>query len=64
MTTFKELKTYDQFDFVNDEKPSFNSFFKQCYKVSARRYADENNVLYTIGSINCEVFHVNQNNKD
>lgn len=41
---FKDLKIGDTFDFINDSKVGYNSFFMRCTN--------------QIGSINCEVYHV------
>lgn len=59
---FRELKNGDRFDFINDDKPGFNSYFKRCVKISARKYQaiEEHNTPgygHHIGSINADVYH-------
>jgi len=72
-TLFRDLAIGDQFDFVDDRRPSFNSFFHRCTKVSARKYswfvrdwANDDRRLKLIesrvGTINVEVFHVTEEN--
>ena len=55
---FKELSLEQSFDFINDDTPGYNSFFKRCTKISNRKYEDDYGVTHTIGSINADVYHV------
>lgn len=55
---FRDLKEGDTFDFVNDQIPGSNSFFKRCEKISSRKYKDEDSQTCTVGTINAEVYHV------
>ena len=57
---FKDLKLNQTFDWINDSKQGFNSFFKTCKKISSRKYIDSDNVEHRVGSINAKVFHVNK----
>lgn len=71
MPRFRELKIGDTFDFISPEI-GYNSFFKTCTKISARKYRTEGDVRlspkrcikevheYTVGSIDCQVYHVNE----
>jgi len=54
---FKQLSIGQSFDFINDEKPSYNSFFKKCIKISPRKYTDSDGMTHSVGSINANVFH-------
>jgi len=59
---FRDLHIGDTFDFVSNNR-MFNSFFDRCIKVSARKYKSIDNprnaeFTYTVGTINCSVFHV------
>ena len=55
---FRDLSIGDTFDFVNDSRPIFNSFFLRCKKVSTRRYEDSEGYIHRVGSINAMVHHV------
>jgi len=55
---FKDLKIGDTFDFVDDKAIGYNSFFERCTKITARKYKSETDVIYRVGKITCEVFHV------
>lgn len=55
---FKDLSIGGTFDFVSPDT-TYNSFFKVCKKVSSRKYIDTDDMEYTIGSYNAEVYHVN-----
>jgi len=59
--TFGSLKVGDTFDFINDEKPTWNSFYKRCVKTSARTYKalDDSKTVHKVGSVNAKVYHVN-----
>lgn len=61
--TFGELAIGDVFDFIDMSRPMFNSFYRQCVKISVRGYQalDEPRTIYRIGSISAKVFHVNEN---
>lgn len=56
---FKELKIDDTFDFIKPDS-IYNSFFLKCIKISRKRYQDTWGYTHTIGSINAEVYHVNE----
>jgi len=55
---FKDLNIGDNFDWVNDDEPQWNSFFHPCVKTSTRKYIDYYGQDYTVGSINAIVYHV------
>jgi len=55
---FRDLKVGDTFDWLNDAKPMYNSFYLRCTKMSARGYEDERGTQHKVGSVNAEVFHV------
>ena len=55
---FKDLQINDSFDWINDAKVGYNSFFERCYKISKRTYTTESGIKYQVGSINAEVYHV------
>jgi len=55
---FRDLKIGDSFDFLGPES-MYHSFYLRCTKTSQRKYRDENGENYTVGSINADVFHVN-----
>ncbi len=55
---FKELKIGETFDFINDEKPGYNTFFLSCRKTSNRNYVDTSGCKHLVGSINAIVYHV------
>jgi hypothetical protein len=56
---FKELKIGQEFDFVNDSLPGYNSFFDTCRKISARKYISVGTgIEYQVGSISALVYHV------
>lgn len=56
--TFGQLKIGAEFDFINDAQPMFNSFYRRCTKISARKYRDSEGVEYRIGSLSAKVYHV------
>jgi hypothetical protein len=55
---FKDIPVGSSFDFINDEKPMFTSFYLRCVKTGTRKYIDEGGTGHTVGSVNAEVFHV------
>ena len=67
-TKFRDLKIGDTFDFISGSR--FDSFFDRCTKVSPRRYtwtrcyADTKRARTTlqssVGTINVQVYHVNE----
>lgn len=60
MARFKELHLGDTFDFIGPDRDR-NSFFDRCIKIGARTYRSVENrhdVMHHVGSINCEVFHI------
>lgn len=57
-STFKNLSIGDSFDFINDLTPGYNSFFKRCTKISARKYKDETGTVYQVGSTKTAVYHI------
>lgn len=71
MPRFRDLKIGDTFDFISPET-GYNSFFKTCTKISARKYSRVVDVRisgrrkikevheYQVGSIDCGVYHVNE----
>lgn len=59
MTKFRNLSIGDTFDFINQDAVGQNSFFKRCRKIGPRRYESvDEGFEYRIGSVACEVFHV------
>lgn len=58
---FRDLSVGDKFDFVDPNAQ--NSFFLTCEKISQRRYCDSNNVEHTVGTVYCNVFHVERRKK-
>ena len=58
---FRDLQIGQSFDFINDSDIMKTSFFKRCIKISGRKYIGVDNVSYTIGSINANVFHIDEN---
>ena len=57
--SFKNLRVGETFDWVDEQHPSFNSFFKPCVKTSIRTYTDFDGVKHQVSSIKSKVFHVN-----
>lgn len=59
---FKELRNGDTFDFVDDNKPETNSFFRVCRKIGPRRYCEalDPSKTYMIGTTTANVYHVNE----
>lgn len=56
---FKDLPVGATFDFVDDSKPGYNSFFDRCKKVSARKYVSERTgTSFLVQTIRAKVFHV------
>lgn len=55
---FRDLKTGDTFNFINPNSTT-NSFYKECKKISERMYVDTDWNRYKIGSIDCRVYNVN-----
>lgn len=61
MTQFRDLTIGASFDFINDARPTFNSFYDRCRKIAARKYASiKTGEIYTVGTINATVYHVEQ----
>ena len=62
MTKFRDLSIGQEFDFIDDENPMYNSFYTRCVKTGARKYESAEGagvgVSYTVGSINAKVYHV------
>lgn len=60
MVRFRDLANGQEFDFVDDAAPGYNSFFDRVRKVSARMYVSLRHpeYRYRVGSINAQVFHV------
>ncbi len=56
---FRDLKIGDTFDFISPDR-MLNSFYERCRKVSARCYRDDKRNRYEVGTINCDVYHVNE----
>lgn len=66
-TRFRDLPIGASFDFVDDSRPGYNSFFNRVVKITSRRYVDAAKYsprgtawrdMYVVGSINARVFHV------
>lgn len=58
ISRFRELEIGDRFDFVDPNRPALNSFYKQCTKISPRKYQDTDGEVHKIGSINARVFPI------
>lgn len=56
--TFRELAAGQSFDFIDDSRVGFNSFFRRCVKTGFRQYKDDAGNVYTVGSILAPVFHI------
>lgn len=56
---FKDLAVGQTFDWVDDTRTGYNSFYAACRKTSARKYTD-GRFDYRVGSVRAEVFHVGQ----
>ena len=59
---FKDLNIGDSFDFISPNI-GYNSFFHTCTKLSPRKYTweiEEETFDSQVGSINVEVYHVNE----
>lgn len=58
---FRDLGVGQSFDFIGPD-PTLNSFYARCVKLSTRTYAalpsDGDVPPMEVGSINCEVYHV------
>ena len=61
MATFKSLTIGETFNFVSSDR-MLNSFYLTCTKISPRKYRDEHGTEYTVSSVNCEVYHINEKN--
>lgn len=59
MTQFRDLAIGQGFDFIGPDR-AYNSFFLRCTKISPRRYLDERGTEHRVGTINAEVFHVEE----
>ena len=59
---FFELKINQTFDWIDDSKPGYNSFFRPCKKISPRKYIDSDGNIHKVGSINAKVFHIDKFN--
>jgi hypothetical protein len=59
---FRDLAIGDTFDCIDDAHPAWNTFFSRCMKTSSRMYAtqDHPTLRYHVGSINVQVFHVEE----
>ena len=58
MATFHEIAVGDTFDWINERRMGFNSFFLACQKVSTRCYVDTTGQRHEVGTVNAQVFHV------
>lgn len=66
--TFEQLAIGQEFDWIDPNNPSRNSFFHRCVKVSARKYkaigdcgdAMKGFSAYVVGSVKAEVFNVKE----
>jgi len=56
---FRDLEVGQLFDWVDDSRPGFNSFFKECRKLSIRVYEEAHTgIRHLVRSINAPVYHV------
>lgn len=64
MAKFRDLAIGQTFDFINPDpdKLTQNSFYPRCEKISDRRYRTIGKTVcfYTVVTIDCEVFHVEE----
>lgn len=58
-TMFRDLAVGDSFDFVGPNW-KYNSFYRRCVKVSARKYRDDDGREHEVGTIDCNVYHVDK----
>lgn len=56
-TPFRDLATGDSFDFVGPDW-KFNTFYRRCVKLSARKYKDDDGREHEVGTVDCKVYHV------
>jgi hypothetical protein len=54
---FRDVPVGATFDWINEERPSYNSFYDRCTKTGPRTYS-AGPIKYQVGSINTRVFHV------
>ena len=59
---FRDLQIGDTFDFISPNV-GYNSFFERCTKISTRKYRGDK-FEYEVGSINVEVYHVNESRQN
>lgn len=59
---FSDLSIGETFDFIDDEHPTWNSFYKRCVKLTTRTYTTVEGEgeprPMRVGSINAKVYHV------
>lgn len=58
MTKFRDLAIGDNFDWISPDI-GMTSFYRKCWKISARKYVDETDIQHQVGSLNAKVYHVN-----
>jgi hypothetical protein len=54
---FKDLMIGEEFDWINDRRQGYNSFFKRCWRNSYTGYIDEDGYQHTVGAMTAQVFH-------
>lgn len=60
-TTFKSLPIGAKFDFVDEARPTLNSFYDRCVKRSARGYMSlRTGLKANVGKVTVEVYHVDK----
>jgi hypothetical protein len=62
---FKDLPRGATFDFVDDARPSMNSFYHRCRKIGGRRYEwthplTKRRLVSSVGSLYVVVYHVDE----
>ena len=60
---FRDLAVGQTFDFISPAANAQNSFFRPCMKISKRKYRTIGGgtiQTYQVGTIDCEVFHVDE----
>ena len=62
MNKFKNLGIGENFDFISDDI-TINSFYRPCQKVATNKYMDEFRHIYTIGTINANIYNIGKHDK-
>lgn len=60
---FCDIMVGETFDFINDNKVGYNSFFYRCTKISTRCYTyqhNEHTIKCQVGSVRVNIHHVGE----